>query len=158
MTEKKADTVTKFWKQVEKGHRCWLWIGHTNRDGYGRLAVYHRGMQLAHRISWEIHNGPIPDGLNVLHHCDIPACVNPSHLYLGTQKDNVRDMIVRGRANWENRKAGEENGNAKLTETEVREIRKLHAIGNSTRRLARIYQVGKTTVKHVVNRDTWKHI
>ncbi len=75
---------------------CWLWSGPLNTWGYG--AFYSNGRTLsAHRAAWETANGPVPDGLFVLHHCDRRMCCNPAHLYLGTQADNMRDKVVRGR-------------------------------------------------------------
>lgn len=74
---------------------CWIWTGRVmERNGYGTL-----GRNLAHRISWKLHSGPIPKGLYVLHRCDVSCCVNPEHLFLGTQLDNVRDMMAKGRQN-----------------------------------------------------------
>ena len=75
---------------------CWVWKNSTNQCGYGRKR--HRGFTwLAHRLSWTIKNGDIPDGLNVCHKCDNPACINPDHLFLGTQHDNINDMVAKGR-------------------------------------------------------------
>jgi hypothetical protein len=78
---------------------CWLWIGATNGKGYGKIQQGRRGgiPLLAHRVSWELHRGPIPDGLMVLHQCDSPPCVNPDHLFLGTGLDNMRDMVAKSR-------------------------------------------------------------
>lgn len=76
---------------------CTHWVGNALPRGYGRIVV-HGKRYLAHRLSYEVHVGPIPDGMNVLHKCDVPACINPDHLYLGTQRENVRDMMERGRA------------------------------------------------------------
>jgi hypothetical protein len=87
-----------FWARVNKTDDCWLWMGSRNalRYGYG---VYGKGGKYAHRLSWEIHHGrPIPPGMNILHRCDNPPCVNPDHLFLGTQADNVVDMVRKGRA------------------------------------------------------------
>lgn len=80
----------------EPNSGCWLWTGSCNRDGYGRLTHSHRTVD-AHRLSWLAHRGPIPDGLWVLHACDVPSCVNPDHLWLGTNSDNQRDCTTKGR-------------------------------------------------------------
>lgn len=95
----------RFWEKVSKGGpvhpvlgtACWAWTASTNPNGYGKIFVAGR-LQVASRVSWEMHNGPIPDGLFVLHHCDNPLCVRPAHLFLGTCADNVRDMWSKGRA------------------------------------------------------------
>ena len=97
----------RFWPKVNKdgpihptlGTRCWLWTAGTNGHGYGAFhpGPGRRGMGKAHRISWTIANGPIPDGLGVLHRCDNPPCVNPAHLFLGTDQENHRDMDAKGR-------------------------------------------------------------
>lgn len=81
-----------------KPNECWEWLGTRDDRGYGKIiikGVRHKG----HRLSWVVHNGSIPDGLNVLHKCDNPPCVNPHHLFLGTQRDNIMDMVSKGRAN-----------------------------------------------------------
>lgn len=91
--------IDKFWPKVQKTDGCWLWIGAVTDTGYGYLScqVPRRHNMRAHRISWELHNGAIPVGLNVLHRCDIPPCVRPDHLFLGTALDNNRDCISKGR-------------------------------------------------------------
>ena len=75
---------------------CWLWTGCVKAHGYGVIFIKNK-TQYAHRVSWELHRGPIPDGLFVLHHCDVPSCVNPEHLFTGTQKDNIQDAAKKGR-------------------------------------------------------------
>ncbi len=88
----------RFWQKVQKGDGCWEWQGSRNKLGYGITSLRGRAIR-AHRVSWEIVNGPIPDGLLVCHRCDNPACVRPDHLFLGTQIDNLRDMRTKGRGN-----------------------------------------------------------
>jgi len=83
----------------EPNSGCWLWVGSWNQDGYGGIAVPGRGHERAHRVSWEIAHGSIPLGLMVLHSCDTPPCVNPAHLFLGTQLHNMRDAAKKGRIN-----------------------------------------------------------
>jgi hypothetical protein len=112
--------------------------------------------QPAHRVSWTLHNGAIPNGLHVLHHCDNPQCVNPAHLWLGTNADNMRDMIRKGRGNVA---GGEDHGSAKLTEKQVIEIRERYAAGNITQHeLGNEYGISKQTIGEIIRREIWKHI
>ena len=91
----------RFWRHVERGDDCWRWTAHRIRVRgklwYGMFNALPRTPMGAHRFSWELHNGPIPNGLFVLHSCDNPECTNPKHLFLGTQADNVRDMTLKRR-------------------------------------------------------------
>jgi hypothetical protein len=89
----------RFWSKVDRTGDCWLWVAHRNAQGYGQFATGgHHGAQVsAHRFAWELTNGPVPDGMFVLHHCDNPPCVRPDHLFLGTQRDNVLDAWSKGR-------------------------------------------------------------
>lgn len=87
----------RFWEKVTKGDGCWEWQGARIPHGYGNMTVPDHGHDYAHRISWQLHNGEIPAGLWVLHHCDNPPCVRPDHLFLGTAQDNVDDSIRKGR-------------------------------------------------------------
>lgn len=141
----KTATIAKFWSKVNKTDPCWLWIGAKTGDyGYFRRQ---RESNRVHRFSYELHRGPIPKGLCVLHHCDNPLCVNPDHLFLGTQADNVRDMINKGRRT-----------QTKLTPSKVRDIRLRFFSGESRISLAREYNVHIGTIDRIVHRRSWKHV
>ena len=148
----------RFWAKVSKGEGddCWEWTAYRNKGGYGKIA---RGGSKnerirAHRLSWILHNGPIPTGAVVCHRCDNPGCVNPYHLFLGTQKDNLQDAQRKGRM-----ARGERNHHAKLSRNQVLEIRAQYASGNtSTRALATKYGVSQTSISTIVRREVWKHI
>ena len=109
---------------------------------------------LVHRISWELANGAIPDGLWVLHHCDNPPCVRPDHLFLGTNGDNIRDMLRKGRQS----RVGSRNPFAKLTEEQVAAILRAHRDGESVRELAQRFGVKWTAIHNIVTRRTWRHV
>jgi hypothetical protein len=135
---------------------CWPWQGTISFYGYGVLnSVPERGKQAkAHRLSWEIHNGPIPDGLFVLHHCDTRACCNPAHLFLGTQQDNVADCVTKRRHGWVSHE-GSRNPRALLTEADVIAIR---ASKQSYGRLAVVYGVSRGTIAHAKTGRSWSHL
>ena len=119
----------RLWKRVDKPspQQCWEWRGARNRLGYGVLTVRRRRW-LAHRLAWSLARGKaIPDGLVVCHRCDNPSCVNPKHLWLGTQADNMRDMFEKGRGKQvvPRNNVGARNPMAKLSDEQVREIRTL---------------------------------
>ena len=152
-----TDPRERFWRKVVKtDDGCWIWTAARSPRGYGAFGRGSREARviLAHRFSWEQANGPIPDGLCVLHRCDNPPCVNPAHLFLGTRTDNNRDMHAKGRAN---PPRGERHPRARLTEEKVREIRRLAAAGISQRQIARMFGVSKGAVASVVTRQ-WKHV
>ena len=89
----------RFWDKVQLSEGCWLWTGATNPHGYGLISYKRSRCKLAHRLAWELLRGPIPEGVDVLHDCDNPPCVNPAHLFLGNEQDNVNDMYSKGRQN-----------------------------------------------------------
>lgn len=134
---------------------CWEWQGVRDPDGYGK-ANYCGKQTGAHRLSYEIHRGPIPRGMSVLHDpaiCNNRACVNPDHLRLGTQAENMRDRLVAGTYH-----RGGDVYCSKLTEDDVRAIRSSHAEGASKKGLARQYGVTDAAIHAVVTRRTWKHV
>lgn len=114
----------RFWKKVRKTRKCWLWTAARNACGYGLLG--RRGEScLAHRVSWELHFGRVPAGLCVLHRCDVPHCVRPSHLWLGKQADNIHDMLRKGRQNYSHM-YGKRNPRGKLSDAQVSAIRRAY--------------------------------
>jgi hypothetical protein len=133
---------------------CWLWTGGAHPNGYGGTSG---GKELAHRASWRLFRGPIPKGLHVLHRCDVRLCVNPAHLFLGTQADNLRDCREKGRARFPGVR-GERNTRSRLTAESVKSIRELAAIGTRQVALAREFGVTRNAIAHVVSRKTWTHI
>lgn len=158
----RGDHEARFWQKVEKTDGCWLWRASFRGDGYGQLNIRRR-MVGAHRYSYELANGPIPErdgyhGLCVCHTCDNRACVNPDHLFLGTHKENVQDMQSKGRRDYQTI-SGELNPQAKLTKIAVLEMRRLYGSGGwSCRTLADFFGVSKPTATAVLSRRTWKHI
>jgi hypothetical protein len=134
---------------------CWPWTASKVPDGYGKLN-FKGTMLAAHRIAWELERGEIPDGLLVLHTCDHPGCCNPAHLFLGTNQDNADDKVRKGR----HRSVhfpGEENPQARLTEEDVRSIRRLAATTDRLALAAR-FGVGRGHVNDIIGRRRWKHV
>ena len=137
---------------------CWLWTGsRRGRKQYGQYGCFSVNGKLvgAHRFGYELLIGPIPDGIYVLHRCDTPLCQNPAHWFLGTPRDNSQDREQKGR---HIPARGEQDGNAKLTESTVREIRNLYASGISQYVLARRFSITQATVSQVVRQKTWTHL
>lgn len=157
MTSRAGIYSFKFRLDILSG--CWNWIGSKNRDGYGQIRVERSGFNgyfRAHRVSWIYHHGEIPDGLCVLHRCDNPGCVNPEHLFLGTQADNMRDRNAKGRLPHEKLR-GSSNGRALLNEADVAEIRRLSADGARQADIARRFGIAKATVYCILRGLTWRH-
>ena len=144
----------RFWSKVDQSKGlfdCWLWTASCSTKGYGWFCLAGRQLH-AHRVAYELAIGPIPSGFCVLHHCDNPPCVNPAHLWLGTQADNGCDMDAKGRRFLPK---GEHNGSAKLTERDVLAIRSDEGI---YRAIAVFYGVHHETISRVKNRKSWRHI
>lgn len=132
---------------------CWLWPGATNGRGYGVIGEHGR-QAYVHRVMYEHQHGPIPEGMEICHRCDVRNCVNPGHLFLGTHAENVADSVAKGR----HRKGEAMYWSAKLTEGDVREIRQLHAAGQSATSLAVRFGVSPSQAQLIVNRQRWRHV
>jgi hypothetical protein len=157
----------RFWLKVEKGPTCWEWQGFRNRLGYGMIGMIRKGKQSsihAHRMSYILNHGPIPQGMFICHHCDNPSCVRPDHLFLGTPADNTHDAQRKGRMRIAVPKVrghnkGSRHGRHKLTEAEVAEMRARYAAGGiSMTELARMYGVDLSRVSRIINRLGWQHV
>lgn len=152
------DLPKRLWASVDRSGDCWVWTGLTNAGGYGSIRVPERGMQLAHRVAWELTNGPIPPGVSICHRCDNRLCCNPDHLFLGSHTVNMRDAATKGRLRTPLTQ-GEASVHAKLTADDVRAIRSLYAAGGVTNReLAVRFGVSQQSVSDVVQRKSWRHI
>ena len=150
------NTKADFWRNVHKTKTCWIWIGGIRVRNYG--AMRFNGIQwLAHRLAWTLINGKIPKGLFVLHTCDNPPCVRPSHLFLGTQKDNVLDMETKGRGRHLGVQ-GIRHGMAKMTEDQVREIRSKCETGIPQNTVAKEFNISKMAVSRIVRRESWRYL
>lgn len=151
----------RFWRYVRKTKGCWLWTGTTNHWGYGmiNLGGKHGRAERAHRLSWQIHCGPIPPGLFVCHSCDNPACVRSEHLFLGTHIDNMNDCRSKARYDRVKRPKGEQHGNATLTEAEVLSMRREYAERPEVLRVyAERYSTSIANVHSILTHKAWKHI
>lgn len=138
--------------RLDKSGDCWIWTGHKKASGHAQINRNGKH-EYAHRIAWELANGPIPEGMQICHKCDNPPCCNPDHLFLGTQRDNMADKVSKGR-----QIRGSAAGKSNLTERDVVIIRERHAAGETFKLIARDYDVTDAAVRHIVNRKNWKHV
>lgn len=139
----------RFLTKVEKTNSCWIWKEGIDLSGYGRFHLTRTHSIAAHRFSWLIFKGSIPEGMLVCHTCDTPFCVNPEHLFLGTDKDNSDDKLTKNR----------QGLLCKLTSKQVLEIRcKYIPRIYSQSKLAREYNVNQTTIHNIVHNHSWKHV
>lgn len=142
----------RFLAKVEITDTCWLWRGAIGSHGrYGSCSVAGRSW-LAHRAAWFLFKSEDPIGQTVCHKCDNGLCVNPDHLFIGSQADNIADMESKGRAR---HPAGERHGRAKLTADQVREIRAKHAAGQAIRALSREYGIARPNIRRIINGTGW---
>ena len=158
----------RFWSRVDTSGDCWLWNASLNRNGYGYICVNGK-VRSSHRLSYEWSYGPTPAGLCVCHACDNPRCVRPDHLFLGTNDDNMADMVAKGRQakgdrngsrlHPDRRARGERSAGAKLTEKSVREIRQMYVCQKfGATRIAKMFGVSKSTVQKVIRGKAWAHV
>lgn len=148
----------RFWSRVDKTGSCWLWVGARNPQGYGKVFIQGSQYMATHRAAWTLENGPIPKGLSVLHKCDTPSCVRPSHLFTGTQSDNMRDCRSKGRIRFPDNR-GEKYGAAKLTDQQVGQIRALCKASILTHeQIAKRFNVSRTHVSAISRRAFWRHV
>ena len=138
--------------RIDPNTECWIWTGYIGGQGYGRLTNEKKPLS-THRLAYETWVGEIPEGLCVLHKCDVRSCINPDHLFLGTQKDNVQDCMEKGRRN---SVRGSKHGHAKLTETEILKIRNM--AGQLHKDIAAQFGVSRATIGDVLTRKLWTHI
>jgi hypothetical protein len=151
------DTFLETGAIPEPNTGCYLWEGPVRSKEYGNLKYAGRN-QGAHRVAWQLANGPIPEGLLVLHRCDTPLCLNPKHHFLGTNTDNMRDMVAKGRSKHPHT-PGERNGRALLSEDDVRAIRALYKTRNVTLlELGERYGVHLATIHLIVSGKSWTHV
>jgi hypothetical protein len=165
-----ASFPTRFWEKFDRAGECWLWTLSRSKLGYGKVAVpttrgpHHTNI---HRVAWELTYGPIPKGMKVLHHCDIRHCGNPDHLFLGTQKQNMEDMVEKGRSLAGDRNPsithanrlvrGERHHQSKLTWAQVLEARRLHEQhGMGPTALGKVCGVSSSAMSSILRGATWK--
>jgi len=147
-------TPERFWAKVhqpQEADACWEWQGGRHDDGYGR-AGYANVLMLTHRLAWIFTHGTIPDGAYVLHQCDNPPCVRPSHLYLGTQRENMRDRKERERF------LGADMPNARWTPEQVLAMRRAYGAGEAISSLAQRYGVGDARMSEIVHGKAYTHV
>lgn len=133
---------------------CWEWNGYIGSRGYGQICIDYK-TKLAHRFSWELHFGDIPKRMHVCHKCDNRKCVNPEHLFIGTQKENILDMVRKGRSN---KAKAEKCGRAKLSKDEVIKIRGLLSNGISISQISKDFNMTLANIWNIKHNKTWKGV
>lgn len=163
-------TPERFWARVDRSggpDACWPWMGERNRDGYGVVRAHRRNLR-AHRVARLLSTGSLVPELDICHHCDNPPCCNPAHLRAGTQADNSRDMVERGRSlagdrnpsviYADRRPRGSSNGHSKLTEEEVAVIKRRLLDGDPMPAIAADFRVTHGAVWFIARGVNWRHV
>lgn len=157
--------MQRFWSKVSKTDSCWLWTGERSQFGHGRF-LYNSVRVGAHRFSYETFVGPIPDGMFVCHKCDVPQCVNPEHLFVGTQKENIQDCVRKGRWVQAKLKAqhpewcarGEQAGNSALKTEQALTALSMLLCGVTLKIVGETFGITQATASQIRSGKTWKHI
>ena len=160
MRKKIPETRSHFWSRVDQtagADKCWPWQRSCRKSGHG-LIRWHGRTTTAHRVAFELSKGAIPAGLIIRHACDNPVCCNPQHLLSGTQKDNTRDSMERGRYVAPPTFVGEAHPGSRLTDKIVRTIRKRRRNGEKLTAIARDYGVDRSAIYQVMCGKTWRHV
>jgi len=152
--------IEHFWSKVDKSlgsNGCWIWLMSVDSDGYGHIGRYDK-LIACHRLAYKLTFGSIPEGKSVLHSCDNPVCVNPKHLFIGTQLINMQDCTNKGRRRPQ---SGENNSNATLRKEDIRLIREVYVAGSrngegSSKALSKRFGVTSATIQRIVNGKLWK--
>jgi hypothetical protein len=149
-------TNERFWSKVKISDQCWVWCAATFRSGYGSFNSKYSASKLAHRYSYEEFYGPIPEGMCVLHTCDVRNCVRPTHLFLGTLKDNAQDAWNKGRGKVPDN-SGDKQGRAKLTWADVHRIRKINPVTSNARKIVCAkYGITGSNLYYILSGRSWK--
>lgn len=151
-----ADIRERFFSKVRKTPECWVWTAGRYPNGYGAFSLNGRKLH-AHRALWILLNGDPGANLLVCHTCDNRQCVNPRHLFLGTNKDNLHDMWSKGRGYRHTAVKGSANYNAKLTEDQILRIREMEG-SHSPRQIGLAFGVSRSAIQFILNGHTWKHV
>ena len=150
--------MKRFWDKVQKTKKdkCWIWLACKDKNGYGQFYLNGKS-EKSHRVSYMLANRcSILKNFNILHKCDNPCCVNPKHLFLGTQKDNVKDMIHKGRRS---DTKGNANGHAKINDQDVIEIKRLfHEDKLNQTQISQLYPINNRMISRIITGQAWSHI
>ncbi len=156
MAWKKKRAIKRFWNRVDRGSSCWIWTGRVTNSGYGITCSPQGQHTTAHRRAWELTRGTIPSGMEVCHNCpdgDNRLCCNPDHLWLGTRKENAQDSVNKGTSS-----RGEHHPHSKLTNEQVKQIRRLREEGQNCTTIAKQFGVSRPVISEICAGKRWKHV